>query len=137
MDAVQPTYIIILVFFFVEPIKELQLNSTNAFQVLKDCGLRVYTHWKELSRHLQVSLDDRKKLEAMAFITCDFEHALEEGLDIWLRESPNRSWQELIEGVEIIDPTTADRMRQVLHIQSKDKSTSLLMTIIIIIVKLS
>ena len=53
----------------------------------------------------------------IAMVNHDFNHALEEGLDAWLRRNPNGSWEELIKGVELLELATADRMRQALNIK--------------------
>lgn len=83
--------------------------------MLCNCGFVVTLHWKQLIGHLGVSLDERKRLEMLAMVHDDFNHALEEGLDIWLRGGHKRSWEQLIEGVELLEPVTADNMRHALQ----------------------
>ena len=47
-----------------------------------------------------------------------YDVALEECLDIWIRNSKEASWNVLIQAVERLEIATADRMRQTIQIIS-------------------
>ena len=69
--------------------------------------------WTELTSLLGVSLEERKRLKTMASSDQDYHFALEEGLQWWITNSTDPSWEELILAVEnSVDEGIAAKMRQ-------------------------
>ena len=56
--------------------------------------------WTELTSLLGVSLEERRRFKTMASSDEDYHFALEEGLQWWITNSTDPSWEELIPAVE-------------------------------------
>ena len=76
------------------------MTSTNALRLLVKSGFCVKDKWTELTSLLGVSLDERRRLKTMASSDQDYHFALEEGLQWWITNSTDPSWEELISSVE-------------------------------------
>ena len=95
-----------------------QLTCNNALRALKDNGFLTTSHWHQLGSDLGVSFDERKRLREQALIAQNHDAALEECLDIWIRNSKEPSWNVLIQAVERLEISTADRMRETIQVIS-------------------
>ena len=105
-------------FFSQDTNTTLQLTCRDALRALKDNGFLTTSHWHQLGSDLGVSLDERRRLREQALIAQNYDVALEECLDIWIRNSKEASWDVLIQAVERLEIATADRMRQTIQIIS-------------------
>ena len=76
------------------------MTSSNALKLLDKSGFVVEDKWTKLTRLLDVSLEERRRLKTMASSDQDYHFALEEGLQWWITNSTNPSWEELISAVE-------------------------------------
>ncbi len=65
-----------------------------------------------------MALDERRKLQELALRTQNYDGALEECLDAWIRNAPSVSWEGLVWAVERYELSTADRMRDILMLPS-------------------
>ncbi len=65
----------------------------------------------------------------LAMLSRDFSHALEESLDIWIRNNPSATWEDLIKSVELLELATADRLRHAVHTKRKYQYHSVLCAI--------
>ena len=92
------------------------MTSSNAVQFLIDNGFIIKDKWIELITLLRVSLEERERLETMASSNQNFHHALEEGLQWWITNTTDPSWEELISAVENCgDKDVATKMREQLE----------------------
>ena len=95
------------------------MTSSNAVQFLIDNDFNIKDKWIELITLLRVSLEERERLETMASSDQDFHHALEEGLQWWITNNTDPSWEELISAVENCgDKDVATNMRK--QIETKE-----------------
>ena len=76
------------------------MTSSNALRLLVKSGFVVKDKWIELTSLLGVSLEERKRLKTTASSDQDYHFALEEGLQWWITNSTEPSWEELISAVE-------------------------------------
>ena len=76
------------------------MTSSNALRLLVKSGFVVEDKWTKLTSLLGVSLQERRRLKAMASSDQDYHFALEEGLQWWITNSAEPSWEELISAVE-------------------------------------
>ena len=76
------------------------MTSSNALRLLVKSGFVVKDKWTELTILLGVSLEERRRLKTMASSDQDYHFALEEGLQWWITNSTDPSWEELISAVE-------------------------------------
>ena len=91
----------------------IELTSSNAVQLLIDNGFNIKDKWIELITLLRVSLEERERLETMASSDQDFHHALEEGLQLWITNNTDPSWEELVSAIENCgDKDIAIKMRE-------------------------
>ena len=93
-----------------------QLTCNNALRALN--GFITTSHWHQLGSDLGVSLDERRRLREQALIAQNYDAALEECLDIWIKNSKEASWNVLIQSVERLEISTADRMRETIQVIS-------------------
>ena len=97
------------------------LNASNALKLLKECQFPVHSKWESLARNLDISLDKRRELRSQAatqFI--DYETALEEAIDMFLRNSFSPvTWEKFLSKVESVDRATATKMRKKLGLTQK------------------
>ena len=75
------------------------MTSSNALRLLVKSGFVVKDKWTELTSLLGVSLEE-KRLKRMASSDQDYHFALKEGLQWWITNSTDPSWEELISAVE-------------------------------------
>ena len=95
------------------------MTSSNALRLLVKSGFVVKDKWTELTSLLGVSLEERRRLKTMASSDQDYHFALEEGLQWWVTNSTDPSWEELISAVENCgDKDIAVIMRE--EVKSKD-----------------
>ena len=98
----------------------IELTSSNVLQLLIDSGFIIKDKWIELITLLRVPLEERERLETMASSDQDFHHALEEGLQWWIDNSTDPSWEELISAVENCgDKDIATKMRKQVEIKEE------------------
>ena len=76
------------------------MTSSNALRLLVKSGFCVKDKWTELTSLLGVSLEERRRFKTMASSDEDYHFALEEGLQWWITNSTDPSWEELIPAVE-------------------------------------
>ena len=76
------------------------MTSNNALRLLVKSGFVVKDKWIELTSLLGVSLVERRRLKKMASSDQDYHFALEEGLQWWITNSIDPSWEELISAIE-------------------------------------
>ena len=76
------------------------MTSSNALRLLVKSGFVVKDKWTELTSLLGVSLEERRRFKTMASSDEDYHFALEEGLQWWITNSTDPSWEELIPAVE-------------------------------------
>ena len=76
------------------------MTSSNALILLVKSGFVVKDKWTELTSLLGVSLEERRRLKTMASSDQDYHFVLEEGLQWWITNSTDPSWEELISAVE-------------------------------------
>ena len=76
------------------------MTSSNALRLLVKSGFVVKEKWTELISLLGVSLEERRRLKIMASSDQDYHFALEEGLQWWITNSTDPSWEELILAVK-------------------------------------
>ena len=90
------------------------LNATNALKLLKECQFAVHSNWESLARNLDISLEKRRELRIQAFTQIiDYETALEEAIDMFLRNSSSPvTWEKFLSKVESVDRATATKMRK-------------------------
>ena len=106
------------------PFISIELTPTNAIQFLIDNDFNVKDKWIELITLLHVSLEERERLETMASSDQDFHHALEEGLQWWITNNTDPSWEELISAVENCgDKDIATKMRGQLETKEEGMSS--------------
>lgn len=94
------------------------LNAHNALRLLQDSYFNVTKHWHQMGGDLGVSLDNRRRLQELAIRTQNYDGALEECLDWWISNTPDASWEILVETVERHEVSTSDRMRDLLRLPS-------------------
>ena len=100
------------------------MTSSNALRLLDKSGFVVKDKWTKLTRLLDVSLEERRRLKTMASSDQDYDFALEEGLQWWITNSTDPSWDELISAVEKCgDKNIASIMRRQLHIKEEGIQT--------------
>ncbi len=81
-----------------------KLTSTRARAVLVQSGFRFYCYWDALASQLDVPIDTRNLHKSAALISNgDFEHALEECLEYWIKNNDGHSWEMLLTAVENIE----------------------------------
>lgn len=95
------------------------LSSHNALRLLQDSNFNIISHWHQMGGDLSVSLDERRKYQEQALRTQNYDGALEECLDTWIRNVPDPSWEMLIQAVERYEISTSDKMRELLKFPSK------------------
>ena len=96
------------------------MTSSNALKLLDKSGFAVENKWTKLTRLLDVSLEERRRLKTMANSDQDYHFALEEGLQWWITNSTDPSWEELISAVEDCgDKDIAAIMRRQLDIKDE------------------
>ena len=78
----------------------LDLISTNVLRLLVKNGFDVEKKWSKLIALIGVSLDERRRLQTMATNDYDYYCALEEGIQWWIDNGTNVSWNELISAIE-------------------------------------
>ena len=89
------------------------MTASNALRLLVKSGFVVKDKWTQLTSLLGVSLEERRRLKTMASSDQDYHFALEEGLQWWIINSTDPSWEELISAVEICgDKNIAAIMRE-------------------------
>ena len=89
------------------------MTSTNALRLLVKSDFAVQDKWTKLTILLCVSLEERRRLKTMASSDQDYHSALEEGLQWWIANSTDPSWEELISAVENCgDKDIAAKMRE-------------------------
>ena len=76
------------------------MTSSNALTLLVKSGFVVKDKWTQLTSLLGISLEERRRLKTMASNDQDYHFALEEGLQWWIINSIDPSWEELISTVE-------------------------------------
>ena len=94
------------------------MTSSNVLRLLVKSGFVVKDKWTQFTSLLGVSLEERRRLKTMASIDQDYHFALEEGLQWWITNSTDPSWEELISAVEDCgDKNVAVKMRRQLDIK--------------------
>ena len=88
---------------------------------LQKAKFNFLTHWEDLGRHFEVKLEERSKFLQETRIEGDFKRALEQCLDIWIHNSSNASWTELISAVDAYERCTAERLRKNLGLYDAGK----------------
>ena len=69
-------------------------------RLLVKSGFDVETKWSKLIALISVSLDERRRLQTMATNDHDYYCAIEEGIQWWIDNGTNVSWNELISAIE-------------------------------------
>ena len=101
------------------------MTSNNALRVLVKSGFVVKDKWTQLTSLLGVSLGERRRLKTMASSDQDYHFALEEGLQWWIKNNADPSWEELISAVENCgDKDIAVIMRKQLDIRNEGNQSN-------------
>ena len=79
---------------------------------MEDANFQFSKHWEDLTRRLNIDIDDRNKQRVQIGITSDYKRALEELLSIWISSDENATWEILIDTVHIYEPKCAENMRK-------------------------
>ena len=96
------------------------MTSSNALRLLVKSGFVVKDKWTKLTSLLCVSLEERRRLKTMVSSDEDYHFALEEGLQWWITNSTDPSWEELISAIEDCgDKDIAVKMRRQLDIEDE------------------
>ena len=100
------------------------MTSSNALRLLVKSGFVVKDKWTKLTSLLGISLEERRRLKKMASCDQDYHFALEKGLQWWITNSTDPSWEELISAVENCgDKDIAAIMRRQLDIKGEGIQT--------------
>ena len=96
------------------------MTSSNALRLLVKSGFVVKDKWIGLISLLGVSLEERRRLKAIASSDQDDHFALEEGLQWWITNSADPSWEEFMSAIENCgDKDIAAILRRELDIKDK------------------
>ena len=113
-----------ILYFMSLPFILIELTSTNAVQFLIDNDFNIKDKWIELITLLRVSLEERERLQTMASSDQDIHHVLKEGLQWWITNTTDLSWEELISAVENCgDKNIATKMRG--QLETKEGTSSM------------
>ena len=83
---------------------------------MKSCGFRVYSSWSGVGRSLGVGIEDRKRLRTMALITGNFDEALEDCLDMWIKNGKTiATWEQLLTAINNEEKDTYRKMNKILN----------------------
>ena len=99
-----------------------KIDIEQCFTTLVKSGFVVKDKWTELTSLLGVSLEERRRLKTMASSDQDYHFALEEGLQWWITNSTDPSWENLISAVEDCgDKDIATKLKRHLDINNEGK----------------
>ena len=79
---------------------QTDLTSNNVLQLLVKSGFIVKDKWIGLIGDLGVSSEEVIRLKKIASSDQDYHSALEEGLQSWITNSTDPSWEKLISALE-------------------------------------
>ena len=100
------------------------MSSSSALRLLVKSGFVVKDKWTKLTSLLGISLEERRRLKKMASSDQDYHFALEKGLQWWITNYTDPSWEELISAVENCgDKDIAAIMRRQLDIKGEGIQT--------------
>ena len=106
----------------------IELTSSNALRLLVKNGFIVEDKWTELTSLLGVSLKERRRLKRVARSDQDYHFALEEGLQWWITNCTDPSWENLISAVEDCgDKDVAIKLKRQLDINDEGKYYSVIL----------
>ena len=93
-------------------------TSSNALNLLEECEFPIYSKWEKLARNIDISLNERHRLRALAITqSLNCETALEEAIDMFERASTRPvTWDMFVSRVENVDLLTATKMKRKLGI---------------------
>ena len=92
-------------------IAEGELSSFRALELLREHGFQFFNDWNGLTAILEVPLDKRRELKAMAERYGPMD-ALEEGLDYFIRNNEDASWELLFNAVHKTNKLVAGKLRK-------------------------
>ena len=96
------------------------MTAVNALRLLIKSRFDVKDKWTELTSHLGLPLNEKRRLKTMAISDPDYHFALEKGLQWWITNGTAPCWEELISAVESCgDVDVATKLRRQLDIKDE------------------